>query len=208
MRAFPPPITTSSLPRPASVSTRSSGSLTLAIRTAAGELNQTLLSRNLHTTGKGQYILGRLILGVLRGTQFVFAQCGPTHVFHLSGNETHQFHEEQIAGHGLGVGQATPLYFSQVDLHAGDLLVLCPNLPAGWDTTLLGERNATFESVRRRLFSTPGADLNAVLVQAQPGKGKLTHPERAAARRGEAGSGSPGRGFETGRQPGTGGSGG
>jgi hypothetical protein len=85
---------------------QTSGSLTFAMRTAAGVLNQSLLSRNLHTTGKGEYILGRLILGVLRGTQFVFAQCGPTHVFHLTGNETRQFHDEQMGGHGLGVGQA------------------------------------------------------------------------------------------------------
>ena len=152
---------------------QSSGSLTFAIRTAAGELNQTLLNRNLHTTGTGQYILGRLILGVQRGTQFVFAQCGPTHVFHLSGSESRQFHDEQIAGHGLGVAQATTLYFSQVELHSGDLLVLCPNLPAGWDTALLGERNSTFESVRRKLFNTSSEDLNVILVQAQPGKGKL-----------------------------------
>jgi len=152
---------------------QTSGSLTFAMRTAAGVLNQALVGRNLHTTGKGEYILGRLILGVLRGTQFVFAQCGPTHVFHLNGNEARQIHDEQIAGHGLGIGQATPLYFSQVDLHAGDLLVLCPNLPAGWDATLLGEKNFSFDTVRRALLSTPDKDLNAVLVQAQPGKGNL-----------------------------------
>ena len=152
---------------------QTSGSLTFAMRTAAGELNQSLLSRNLHTTGKGEYILGRLILGVLRGTQFVFSQCGPTHIFYLTGNEIRQFHDEQIGGHGLGIGQSTPLYFSQVDLHAGDLLVLCPNLPTGWDATLLGEKNFSFETVRRTLLSTPGEDLNAALVQAQPGKGKL-----------------------------------
>jgi hypothetical protein len=152
---------------------QTSGSLTFAMRTAAGVLNQALVGRNLHTTGKGEYILGRLILGVLRGAQFVFAQCGPTHVFHLTSNEARQIHDEQIAGHGLGIGQATPLYFSQVDLHAGDLLVLCPNLPAGWDATLLGEKNLSFETVRRALLSTPDKDLNALLVQVQPGKGNL-----------------------------------
>lgn len=150
------------------------GSLTFAMRTAAGELNQSLLNRNLHTPAKGKYILGRLILGVLRGSQFFFAQCGPTHVFHLTGNQPRQFHDEQIAGHGLGVGQATPLYFSQVDLHADDLLVLCPNLPVGWDITLLGERNFSYETVRRTLLSTVAVDLNAILVQALPGKGKMT----------------------------------
>jgi hypothetical protein len=152
---------------------QTSGSLTFAIRTAAGALNQLLINRNLHTTGKGEYILGRLILGALRGKQFVFAQCGPTHVFHLTATETRQIHDGQIGGHGLGIAQATPLYLSQVDLSSGDLLVLCPDLPAGWDTTLLGEKNFSFETVRRKLISTPGQDLNAVLVQAMPGKGKL-----------------------------------
>ena len=137
-------------------------------------INQSLLNRNLHTTGKGEYVIGRLILGVLHGTQLVFAQCGPTHVFHMTGAETRQFHDEQLAGHGLGIGQAASLYLSQADLHAGDLLVLCPNLPTGWDFLLLGERNFSFETVRRSLFGTPGEDLNAILVQAQPGKGKLS----------------------------------
>ena len=152
---------------------QTAGSLTFALRTAAGVLNQALVGRNLHTTGKGEYILGRLILGVLRGAQFVFGQCGPTHVFHLTGNETRQIHDEQIAGHGLGIGQAAPLYFSQVDLHAGDLLVLCPDLPAGLDATLLGDKDFSFETVRLALLSSPENDLNAVLGQAQPGKGNL-----------------------------------
>ena len=152
---------------------QTSGSLTFAIRTAAGAVNQLLINRNLHTTGKGEYMLGRLILGALRGKQFVFAQCGPTHVFHLTATETRQIHDGQIGGHGLGIAQATPLYLSQVDLNAGDLLVLCPDLPAGWDTTLLAEKNFSYETVRRKLVSTPGTDLNAVLVQALPGKGKL-----------------------------------
>ncbi len=172
---------------------QTSGSLTSAMRAAAGELNQSLLKRNLHTTGKGEYVVGRLILGVLRGAQFLFAQCGPTHVFHLTGVETRQIHDEQIAGRGLGIGQATPLYFAQVDLHAGDLLVLCPNLPTGWDATLLGERNVSSETLRRNLLSISSDDLNAVLVQVQAGKGNLNILNRHATCRGEACSGSPDR---------------
>ncbi len=150
---------------------QTSGSLTSAMRTVAGELNQSLLKRNLETNSKGEYVAGRLILGALRGTQFLFAQCGPTHVFHLTGAETRQIHDEQIAGRGLGTSQATPLYFAQVDLHAGDLLVLCPILPTGWDAALSGGKNASSETLRRKLVGSSNEDLNAVLLEAQAGKG-------------------------------------
>ncbi len=152
---------------------RTPGSVTSAIRASTGELNQSLLKRNLRTTGKGEYVVGRLILGVLRGAQFLFAQCGPTHVFHLTGVETRQIHDEEIAGRGLGISQATSLYFAQVDLHGGDLLLLCPNLPNGWDATLLGERNVSSGILHRKLLSSSSDDLNAVLIQVQPGKGNL-----------------------------------
>jgi hypothetical protein len=149
------------------------GALTSAIRATADGLNQFLLNRNLTTTGKGQYIIGRLILGVLRGGQFVFAQSGPTHTFHLSGGQARQIHDDQMEGRGLGIGQATPIYFAQADLHSGDLLVLCSDLPTGWDSLLLSGRNAAPESLRRKLFSSTGEDLNAILIYAQAGKGAL-----------------------------------
>jgi hypothetical protein len=153
---------------------QTAGSLTSAIRTTAETLNQTLVDRNLRTTGKGQYTIGRLILGVLRGSQFIFTQCGPTHVFHLHNGEAHQFHDPQISGRGLGIGQTTPLYFSQLELQSGDQMVLCADLPSGWDETLLNERFVSPESLRQKLLSITGEDLNAIMVQVQAGKGDLT----------------------------------
>lgn len=153
---------------------KTAGSLTSAVRAAADWLNQFLLSRNLGTTTKGQYIVGRLVLGALRSGQCLFAQCGPTHIFQLSGAENRHIHDPQIAGHGLGIGQNTPLYLAQVELHANDLLMLCPDLPQGWDTALLSERNLSPELLHRKLLGMNIEDLNAVMIQAQPGKGKLT----------------------------------
>lgn len=149
------------------------GSLTFAVRAAVQWLNQFLLNRNLGTTGKGQYIVGRLILGALRGNQCTFAQCGPTHIFQLSGTETRQIHDAQIAGHGLGIGQSTPMFLAQADLHAGDLLVLCSDLPTGWEASLLAEHDLAPEMLHRRLLGLTGDDLNAVMVQTQAGKGNL-----------------------------------
>ena len=152
---------------------QTSGSLTHAIRTVAETLNQSLVDRNLRTTGKGQYIIGRLILGVLRASQFVFAQCGPTHVFHLSGREAQHVHDTQISGRGLGIGQATPLYLAQLNLTSGDNLVLCADLPSGWETTLQAEAPGSLEALRRLLLPITDDDLNAILIEAQHGKGSL-----------------------------------
>ncbi len=149
------------------------GSLTSAIRVTVETLNQSLVDRNLRTTGKGQYTIGRLILGVLRGSQFTFAQCGPTHVFHIQNGEAHQVHDPQISGRGLGIGQTTPLYFSQINLQAGDQMVLCADLPSGWDETILGERFTSPEALREKLLSLSGEDLNAIFVQVQTGTGDL-----------------------------------
>ena len=152
---------------------QTAGSVTSAIRSVAETLNQLLVDRNLRTTGKGQYIIGRMILGVLRGSQFVFAQCGPTHVFHLTGKDAHHIHDAQISGRGLGIGQATPLYLSQLDLNPGDQLVLCADLPSGWEAALLGKSLVPLDTLRRELLTITTEDLNAVLVQVQPGKGSL-----------------------------------
>ncbi|MCX6039052.1 MAG: hypothetical protein NTW99_14450, partial [Chloroflexi bacterium] len=160
---------------------QTAGSLTSAIRTVAQTLNLSLVDRNLRTTGKGQYIIGRLILGVLRGSQFVVAQCGPTHVFHLTGKETRQVHDVQISGRGLGIGQATPLYFAQLNLNPGDQLVLCTDLPSGWEAALLGEHLVSPNTLRRELLSITGDDLNAILVQVQAGKGNLNILKALAA---------------------------
>ena len=150
------------------------GSLTAAMRATVENLNQQLVERNLRTTGKGQYIIGRLILGVLREAQIILVQSGPTHVFHLSGEETRPIHDQQISGRGLGFSQTTPLYFSQAELASGDLLVLSNQLPSTWEAALLAERGPSAEAVRRKLTSITADDLNAVLIQAQPGRGNLT----------------------------------
>jgi hypothetical protein len=152
---------------------QTAGSVTSAVRIVAESINQLLVDRNLRTTGKGQYIIGRMILGVLRGPQFVFAQCGPTHIFHLTGKGTNHVHDSQLSGRGLGIGQATPLYFSQLDLNPGDQLVLCADLPSGWEAALSGKGQVTPDILRRELTTVTTEDLNAVQVQIQPGKGTL-----------------------------------
>ncbi len=149
------------------------GAVTSALRAAAERINEFLLERNVRTKGKNQHVLGRLVMGVLRGRQVVLALCGAAHVFHLQGGVQH-IHEEGSETRSLGSSQATPIYFSQVQLSPGGMLVVCPALPAGWEEALQNSGAAGgFETLRRRLFSASQEDVSALLIQARPGKGAL-----------------------------------
>ncbi len=152
---------------------KSPGTVTSALRAAAEGVNQFLMERNVRTQGKNQHVLGRLVMGVLRGSQIFLAQCGPTHVFHLSEGGVQHIHEGGNESRSLGSSQSTPIYFSQADLKPGNLLVACAALPAGWDEALQMGGHGGLESLRRKLLSASGDDLNGLLIQARPGKGLL-----------------------------------
>lgn len=150
------------------------GSLTSALRTAAQVLNQALLERNLATTGRGQYAIGWLVLGALRNNQFYFLICGPAHVLWAGQSEKRHLYDPAISGKGLGLSQTTNLYFSQFDLQPGDRLLMCGQMPTGWDSALLSDPGpVSMDVVRRRLVTLTEEDLNAVLVLVQAGSGKI-----------------------------------
>ena len=151
-----------------------SGSLTAALRTTADTLNQTLLNRNLSTTGQGHYIVGRLVLGVLRGSRLVIVQSGPTHIFCVGKKDVQHLHDPDLSGRGLGFSQTTTLYYSQLMPNPGEQLVVCAQLPDGWDAALMNERGSTsIEALYRKLQSISNESINAVIIQVQAGKGLL-----------------------------------
>ena len=159
---------------------QSAGTLTSAMRKAAESINTGLLERNLSTTGRGLYGLGLLVLAVIRDVPgAASAPCtlllsGPTHVVWVSNGQARHIHDPALSGKGLGSGQSIQSYFSQVDLRANDLLVLCGKFPKDWEADLLGERPLpSLEASYRKLTLTKG-DLHATLIHSQTGPGVIT----------------------------------
>lgn len=161
---------------------QSPGSLTSAMRKAAETINSSLLQRNLSTSGRGQYALGLLALAALRDSQCTLLLSGPTHAVWVGEGGARHIHDPALSGKGLGSSQSYQTYFSQVELHSNDLLVLCGKFPRDWEADLLSERPpATLDAAYRKLTFTKG-DLNAALVQAKSGNGTITllRPEVAS----------------------------
>jgi hypothetical protein len=160
------------------------GALTSALRTSADAINQFLLERNLVSASQGQHLIGRLVMGVLREGVFTFAQSGPTAVFQLTSGEVRQVADASVSGRGLGVGQATPLYLAQTEVHAADRFIFCAYCPEGWNANVTSQRGTmSLDVLRRSLFDTTAEDINAILLQTQPGKGtvNLLHGERTTS---------------------------
>ena len=153
---------------------QSPGSLTSAMRKAAEHINNTLLERNLSTTGRGQYALAFLVMASVRENQCTLLLSGPTHAVWVSEGKSRHIHDPALSGKGLGSSQSIQTYFSQVELQPHDLLVLCGKFPRDWEADLLNERPpASLDAGYRKLTFTKG-DLHAALIQAQSGIGTIT----------------------------------
>ena len=153
---------------------QSAGTLTSAMRKVTESINNALLERNRSTTGRGQYALALLVLAVVRESQCTLLLSGPTHAVWVSEGQSRHIHDAALSGKGLGSSQSIQTYFSQVELHPHDLLVVCGKFPRDWEADLLNERPpASLDASYRKLTFTKG-DLHAALIQAQPGNGTIS----------------------------------
>jgi hypothetical protein len=154
------------------------GSVTAALRKVSEELNKLLLERNLHLTSSSRQGIGLLTQAVLRGSQLYLAVSGPVNIFLVAADQVQHFYDPEMADRGLGQGRSTPINFFQAVLQPNDTLIMAVQPAPGWSIdTLKGLHGQGPESLRRRLFSPDIPDLNAVLVQARPGKGAFYLPK-------------------------------
>lgn len=152
---------------------QTSGSTTTAMRAAAEALNQILFERTLRGAGSRQG-LGLLTLIVVRGEQIYLAQSGPQHALLLASNRLDHYHDPENAGNGLGVARTLAIRYFQSTLHSNEYVIATHQLPTGWDdTTLQGIYGQGLESMRRRLLSSAGSDVSAILIQAHAGHGRM-----------------------------------
>ncbi|MBT3315144.1 MAG: hypothetical protein HN390_11080 [Anaerolineae bacterium] len=150
------------------------GSVTSALRAAATTLNGDLLERNMAASGQGRYSLANLVLGAIRGEQLYVLEAGSTHVYWMSEDERKDIHAPDMSGRGLGLGQSTDFYLSQLTLRSGGRLLISPELPDGWTQILQRDNSlASLDTLRSVLMRQSMDDRNAVLVEVQSGPGNI-----------------------------------
>jgi len=164
---------------------KTSGSVTSALRTVAETLNKFLLDRNVKSASSGRQTIGRLTLVAIRSQQYFMAQSGPVHAFWITGEEVQHLFDPQLSGRGLGLSRTTPIRYFQASMKPGDTLLMAAQPSSVWTAGMLkGVHGQRLESLRRHLLHRSDTELNALLLQTQPGSGNvnlLRSPVSAAA---------------------------
>ncbi len=150
------------------------GTVTTALKAVAESLNQYLLDRNIRNSSTGRQAVGYLTQIALRDKRISLAQSGLSHAYLLTSASVDHIHDLSLAGNGLGLSRTAHIRFTQQEFQINDALVISIQAPPSWTLDSL----QTFqgqgpESLRRKLLSRSGADLDSFLVHAQSGTGEL-----------------------------------
>jgi len=150
------------------------GSVTNALRAAAESLNDFLLDRNVQSASAGRQGVGLFAALALRNNQLSLALSGPLHIFHIGANRVEYTFDPEGFGRGLGLTRAPAIRYSQLTLEAGDSLLIAAQPSPTWsERSMAGLHGQGPESVRRKLVGPAVLDLNAFLLQARAGKGRV-----------------------------------
>ena len=165
---------TGSLHYLSSIYFRARGSITSGLQAAAEELNKLLLKHNLSQTREGSQTIGLVNMLVLRKDQLYMANSGPTHTILLNENRIDDFYDPIDTGRGLGISRTVKLKFHRAQMQPNDLVLLCANPAEKWSQeTFQNSTKISLDSLRRRLISQAGPNLEAVLMQFKPGEGEI-----------------------------------
>lgn len=153
---------------------KTAGTVTTALRATAETLNQYLLDRNVRNSSTGRQAIGYLSQIVLRENRLSIAQSGLSHAYLVSSAKVEHVHDLHLAGNGLGLSRTTHLRFSQLELQINDAIIISIQSPLNWtQESLTNLQGQGPESLRRKLLSQAGAELNAFLLHAQTGSGEI-----------------------------------
>ncbi len=156
---------------------RTRGTVTGALRAAAEQVNLTLLEQN---RAQGTASELSLSMAVLRGDSLLVAICGPARAWLLARAEIQEIADSESGGRGLGISRKVSPRFVQTALKGGELLLLSPTPLPAFSQSAVPER-FTLENIRRRVTTQTSGDLQAALLQFQPGSGMLRRLRPRAA---------------------------
>lgn len=150
------------------------GSTTSALRNVTDVLNKYLLDRNYRAASRGLKAVGYLTQVVLREDRIIYAQCGPTFIYHVTPETVVDLHDPDLSGSGLGLGKTFKVRYHQINLHPNQILILAPEKPQTWTENLFKTLpRLKFSALVQRLLHKIEGNLEAVVIFPLEGESLL-----------------------------------
>ena len=150
------------------------GSTTSALRNVTDVLNKYLLDRNYRAASRGLKAVGYLTQVVLRQDRVLYAQCGPTFVYHVTPETVVDLHDPDLSGAGLGLGKTFKVRYHQINLEPNQILILTPEKPQTWTENLFKTLpRLKFSALVQRLLHKIEGSLEAVVIFPLEGESAL-----------------------------------
>lgn len=114
-----------------------------------------------------------LNIAVLRDRTLLIGHSGPVNTTVVYADHVDNFSDAT----SVGISQGTQgLRFFQIEIHSGDLILMCPSAPSGWTNEAI--LDATSESplnVIRYLMDQANGNLQGVVIQVKTGRGEILY---------------------------------
>lgn len=150
------------------------GSTTSALRNVTDVLNKYLLDRNYRAASRGLKAVGYLTQVVLREDRILYAQCGPTYIYHVTPETVFDLHDPELSGSGLGLGKSFKVRYHQINLEPNQILILAPEKPQTWTDNLFKTLpRLKFSALVQRLMHKLEGNLEAVVIFPLEGESTL-----------------------------------
>jgi hypothetical protein len=146
---------------------RTPGSVTSALRQAAGVANDHLLAPAIRES-QGQ-LSGHLMLAALRGADLYVAQCGRGEVTLVRGGQVSRFGSAEAARRPLGSSPSPALRYHHLEVRAADMLLIGTAEPPAWsDPVMQSIGNLAPAQAIEQLSQARQQDTHGLLLRLVP----------------------------------------
>lgn len=165
---------------------RTSGSVTLALRSAMEFANALLVKENRALADGEVRKTAGILMAVIHHDTWFFTQAGPAQFLLVQAGKSQLFFDAELEARGLGLAESPDMRFFQSDLTSGDVLLLSQSFPAAW----AGAEGLPAEPLQlwRALNDLRAASDPAAVVQITAGEGAIRQEALVPAGETEASS--------------------
>jgi len=157
-----------------SIYERTQGSVTHAIQAMTQHINAFLMKYNSENAHLDLHGTGNANSFVIHKNHLFVGQVGSALMYIVGADRFEKIGATDPSNERLGGNKRFQIHFTQTEIHAGDLLLMCPKSPDNWTAHYLsGSQSFSAKKIKSHLLSQVQKDFKGVFINFLDGAGKI-----------------------------------